>query len=80
MFDHSWLQCGFTLFKHVPESGFQALVTGFIIGFYQASKRLVAVRDTEVVPVENILGEVEFSGFAFYLRVSEVASVGASGA
>ena len=80
MFDHSGLQCGFALFKHVPESGFQALVTGFIIGFHQASKRLIAVRDTEVVSVEDIFGEVEFSGFALDFRVSEVASVGASGA
>jgi hypothetical protein len=56
------------------------LVTGFIISFYQASKRLVAVRDTEVVSVEDILGEVKFSGFALDFRVSEVACVGASGA
>jgi hypothetical protein len=80
MFDHSGLQCGFALFKHVPESGFQALVTGFIIGFHQASKRLIAVRDTEVVSVEDIFGEVQFSRFAFAFCTTEITSRPTSGA
>lgn len=73
-------ESGFALLQHIPKTPLEASVSGLIVGFNQAGKCFIPVGDTQVIPSEDLLGQVQGVSFCLNFLASEVAGYGTRGA